>query len=104
MLCRVIVFSGMFCSFSLCSFFFFFFFNDPAPTEIYTLSLHDALPISLGERMKCELVASLLHRPPLLFLDEPTLGLDVTAQDAIRRFLIEYREQHRRAKIGRAHV
>src|SRR5947208_2536730 len=47
-----------------------------------------------GERMKCELVASLLHRPPLLFLDEPTLGLDVTAQDAIRRFLIEYRERH----------
>src|SRR3989440_4284157 len=48
----------------------------------------------LGERMKCELVASLLHHPPLLFLDEPTLGLDVTAQEAIRRFLIEYRERH----------
>jgi len=50
--------------------------------------------LSLGERMKCELVASLLHRPPLLFLDEPTLGLDVTAQDAIRRFLTEYRDRH----------
>src|SRR5689334_11553804 len=50
--------------------------------------------LSLGERMKCELVAALLHRPPLLFLDEPTLGLDVTAQEAIRRFLIEYRERH----------
>jgi ABC-2 type transport system ATP-binding protein len=50
--------------------------------------------LSLGERMKCELVASLLHRPLLLFLDEPTLGLDVTAQEAIRRFLIEYRDRH----------
>ncbi len=50
--------------------------------------------LSLGERMKCELVASLLHRPSLLFLDEPTLGLDVTAQEAIRRFLIEYRDRH----------
>jgi ABC-2 type transport system ATP-binding protein len=46
--------------------------------------------LSLGERMKCELMASLLHRPSVLFLDEPTLGLDVNAQTAVRGFLREY--------------
>lgn len=45
---------------------------------------------SLGERMKCELVAGLLHRPDVLFLDEPTLGLDVSMQGRLRRFLVEY--------------
>jgi len=46
--------------------------------------------LSLGERMKCELLASLLHHPAVLFLDEPTLGLDVNAQTAVRTFLREY--------------
>jgi ABC-2 type transport system ATP-binding protein len=46
--------------------------------------------LSLGERMKCELAAGLLHRPRVLFLDEPTLGLDITAQVRIRAFLQEY--------------
>jgi ABC-2 type transport system ATP-binding protein len=45
---------------------------------------------SLGERMKCELVAGLLHRPDVLFLDEPTLGLDVSMQARLRRFFAEY--------------
>ncbi|MBM4459928.1 MAG: ATP-binding cassette domain-containing protein [Chloroflexi bacterium] len=45
---------------------------------------------SLGERMKCELVAGLLHRPAVLFLDEPTLGLDVSMQSRLRRFVAEY--------------
>jgi ABC-2 type transport system ATP-binding protein len=46
--------------------------------------------LSLGERMKCELAAALLHRPCVLFLDEPTIGLDITAQVRIRAFLKEY--------------
>jgi ABC-2 type transport system ATP-binding protein len=46
--------------------------------------------LSLGERMKCELVAGLLYRPVVMFLDEPTLGLDVSMQLRLRRFLAEY--------------
>jgi ABC-2 type transport system ATP-binding protein len=49
--------------------------------------------LSLGERMKCELVAGLLYRPEVLFLDEPTLGLDVSMQLRLRRFLAEYNRQ-----------
>jgi len=59
--------------------------------------------LSLGERMKCELAAALLHRPPILFLDEPTLGLDVSAQDAIRRFLGAYRDRHGAAILLTSH-
>jgi ABC-2 type transport system ATP-binding protein len=49
--------------------------------------------LSLGERMKCELAASLLYRPAVLFLDEPTLGLDVSMQLRLRRFLAEYNQR-----------
>jgi ABC-2 type transport system ATP-binding protein len=49
--------------------------------------------LSLGERMKCELAAALLYRPDVLFLDEPTLGLDITMQSRIRRFIGEYNQR-----------
>lgn len=59
--------------------------------------------LSLGERMKCELAAALLHRPAVLFLDEPTIGLDVTMQARIRGFIAEYNRRHNATIILTSH-
>ncbi len=58
--------------------------------DLHALLTRPVRNLSLGERMKCELVAALLYRPRVLFLDEPTLGLDVSMQRRLRNFLIEY--------------
>ncbi len=59
--------------------------------------------LSLGERMKMELVAALLHRPRLIFLDEPTIGLDIVSQKKIRDFLKYYNQQRKATVILTSH-
>ncbi len=59
--------------------------------------------LSLGERMKCELAAALLHRPRILFLDEPTIGLDVTMQARIREFIAAYNRRYGATVILTSH-
>jgi len=73
-----------------------------------TLKIKDPLKIqvrklSLGERMKIELMAALLHRPKVIFLDEPTIGLDISAQKAVRNFLKDYQKEYRPITILTSH-
>ena len=73
-----------------------------------TLMVKDQLKIqvrklSLGERMKIELMAALLHEPKVIFLDEPTIGLDISAQKAVRNFLKEYQREFKPITILTSH-
>lgn len=73
-----------------------------------TLSVKDQLrtqvrKLSLGERMKIELMAALLHEPKVIFLDEPTIGLDISAQKAVREFMKNYQREFRPITILTSH-
>lgn len=59
--------------------------------------------LSLGERMKCELAAALLHRPRVLYLDEPTIGLDVLMQKKIREFILAYNRRYQATILLTSH-
>ena len=77
-------------------------------TLVELLDVKDILKIqvrklSLGQRMKCELIAALLHNPKVLFLDEPTIGLDVVMQKAMRDFIKEYNRKFKSTIILTSH-
>ncbi len=83
-------------------------FRDTLHTLAEMLEVQNELHIqlrrlSLGERMKMELIAALLHQPRVVYLDEPTIGLDLSAQRAVREFLLEYRQEHQPAMLVTSH-
>ncbi|HEX5752633.1 MAG TPA: ATP-binding cassette domain-containing protein [Archangium sp.] len=71
--------------------------------ELEELIGKPARQLSLGERMKCELAAALIHRPRVLFLDEPTIGLDVSMQATMRTFIKSYNERNGATLILTSH-
>lgn len=85
--------------------------TDYKKTLNHLLSILDCEPLmqkpvktlSLGERMKMELIAGLLHKPRLVFLDEPTIGLDIFSQEAIRIFIKEYQQTYKATVILTSH-
>jgi len=74
--------------------------------EILSLGRYLRTPVrklSLGERMRCDVAAALLHNPPLVFLDEPTIGLDIVAKENIRKFLREINHRFRTTMLLTTH-
>ena len=75
-------------------------------TELFDLQelvRSPARQLSLGQRMRCEIAASLLHRPKILFLDEPTIGLDAVSKLAVRDFILRQNKIHRTTVILTTH-
>ncbi|MBA2875256.1 ABC transporter ATP-binding protein [Thermaerobacillus caldiproteolyticus] len=71
--------------------------------ELQPLLTKPTRSLSLGQRMRCELAAALLHRPAILFLDEPTIGLDVHTQEKVRRFIAQYNREHQTTILLTSH-
>lgn len=71
--------------------------------ELQPLLTKPTRSLSLGQRMRCELAAALLHRPAILFLDEPTIGLDVHTQEKVRRFIAEYNREYQTTILLTSH-
>lgn len=83
-------------------------FDKTLKNLVTMLDLKDIIKIqvrklSLGQRMKCELVTALLHSPKILFLDEPTIGLDVVMQKKIRDFIKQYNQKYKATIILTSH-
>lgn len=83
-------------------------YKDSLEELVTLLSLSDiiktpARQLSLGQRMRCEVAAALLHRPDLLFLDEPTIGLDAVSKLAVRDFIRQMNEKHKMTVILTTH-
>lgn len=83
-------------------------FKKTLDTLVEILDIKDILKVpvkklSLGQRMKCEFIASVLHSPQVLFLDEPTLGLDVVMQKTLREFIKEYNNLYKTTVILTSH-
>ncbi len=74
-----------------------------ARLELSELLRTPARQLSLGQRMRCEIAASLLHSPQILFLDEPTIGLDAVSKLAVRDFILKLNKDHRTTVILTTH-
>ncbi|MGD8744378.1 MAG: ATP-binding cassette domain-containing protein [Candidatus Woesebacteria bacterium] len=71
--------------------------------EVESLMKTQVRKLSLGQRMRMELIAALLHRPRVLYLDEPTIGLDVVAQQKVRDFIFEYNKRNKATILLTSH-